>query len=204
MVKRNLVKYQKSQNIIKVTVGSKESVGLKFKKSICTELCLKFWFESDWYFSNITKSGWFWKWLSRRKVLNNHFLKSLQKQPYADVLKNRCPYNFSNIYMKAPVFQAFQKNTSGDICRSFLLNHKQYGIVSTKKGLQIWSEYFIYTLLVQSIWTRFYWLTCRKQKLVQSKPLRLWQWRQGFCPLLLNVYFNDMQINAWLYLSCSL
>ena len=43
---------------------------------IC-ELWLMFWFENDWYFCNITKSGWFWKRLSRKKVLNNHSLKSL-------------------------------------------------------------------------------------------------------------------------------
>ena len=30
----------------------------------------------------------------------------------------------------------------------------------------------IYTLLVETIPTRFYWLTCRNQKLVQSKPLQ--------------------------------
>ena len=43
----------------KHTIGSKESVGVKFKEGICAELCLKLWFESDWYFCNITKSGWF-------------------------------------------------------------------------------------------------------------------------------------------------
>ena len=31
-------------------VGSKESVAVKFKEDICTELCLKLWFESDWFF----------------------------------------------------------------------------------------------------------------------------------------------------------
>ena len=53
-----------------------------------------FWFGSDWYFCNITKSECFWKWLSRMKVLINHFLKSLQKQAYADVLQNRFFRNF--------------------------------------------------------------------------------------------------------------
>ena len=32
-------------------------------------------------------SGWFWKWLSRKTALNNHILKSLQKQPHADALQ---------------------------------------------------------------------------------------------------------------------
>ena len=52
------------------------------------QICLELWFESNWYFCIITESGWFWKWLSRNKVPTNHFLKSAQKQPYADVLKN--------------------------------------------------------------------------------------------------------------------
>ena len=35
-------------------LGSKESIGVKFKEVICTKLCLK-----PWYFCNITISGWF-------------------------------------------------------------------------------------------------------------------------------------------------
>ena len=46
------------------------------------------YFKSDWYFCNIAKSGCFWKRLFRKYVLNNHFLKSLQKQPYVGVLRN--------------------------------------------------------------------------------------------------------------------
>ena len=63
-------------------LGSKESLGVKFKCGSFVELCLKLWFESDWYF-DITESGWFWKRLSRNKVPNNHFLKS--------VWKSNCP-----------------------------------------------------------------------------------------------------------------
>ena len=36
-------------------LGPKESVGVKLKEGICTALCLKPWFESNWYFCNITK-----------------------------------------------------------------------------------------------------------------------------------------------------
>ena len=43
----------------KSTGVSKESVGAKFKEGACAELCLKLLFESDWYFCNINKSGWF-------------------------------------------------------------------------------------------------------------------------------------------------
>ena len=70
--------------------GSKENLGVKLREGICTKLCLKLWFESSWAFCNINNSEWLWKRLSRKKVLNNHFLKSLQKQLYADVLQNRC------------------------------------------------------------------------------------------------------------------
>ena len=73
-----------------INQGSKKSLGVKFKESICTKLWLKLWFESSWYICNISKSGWFLKRLFRKKVLHNHFLKSLQKQPYKDVLQNRC------------------------------------------------------------------------------------------------------------------
>ena len=65
-------------------------------------------FESDWYFCNITKSGWFWKRLFKMKVLINHFLKSLQKQAYGDVLQNRFFRNF-------PIF------TGKHLCWSFFL-----------------------------------------------------------------------------------
>ena len=37
---------------------SKGSVGVKHKDDISAELCLKLSFESDWYFCNITESGW--------------------------------------------------------------------------------------------------------------------------------------------------
>ena len=61
------------------TLGSKESLGVRFKDSICTEFCLKLWFESDWYFCNITESEWFWKQPFRNKGPNNYFLKSVWK-----------------------------------------------------------------------------------------------------------------------------
>ena len=60
-----------------------KSLGVKFKDDLFAQLCLKLWFESDWYFCNITTSGWFWKRLSRNKVPNCRFLKS--------VWKSNCP-----------------------------------------------------------------------------------------------------------------
>ena len=48
----------------------------------------------------VIKSGWFWKPLSRKQVLNNHFLKSIQKEQYIDVLQNRCSYKFRSIQKK--------------------------------------------------------------------------------------------------------
>ena len=70
-------------------VASEESVGVKFKEDIWGKLCLKLWFESDCYVSNITKSVWFSKRLSRKKDLNN--LK-IQQTPHNCLLKN---VNFS-------------------------------------------------------------------------------------------------------------
>ena len=40
-------------------LGSKGSVGFKYKDDMFAELYLKLWFESNWYFGNITESGWF-------------------------------------------------------------------------------------------------------------------------------------------------
>ena len=57
------------------------------KESAGVILCLKPWFENNWHFCNITESAWFLKRLSRNKVPNNNFLKSVQKQPYADILQ---------------------------------------------------------------------------------------------------------------------
>ena len=39
-------------------LGSKGSVGVKYKDEIYAKLCLKLWFESNWYFHKIAKSGW--------------------------------------------------------------------------------------------------------------------------------------------------
>ena len=39
--------------------GSQESIGVKYIDNIYAKFCLKLWFESDWYFCNITESRWF-------------------------------------------------------------------------------------------------------------------------------------------------
>ena len=67
-------------------LGSQESVRVKYIEDIYAKFSLKLWFESDWYVCNITESRWF-KMQSRSKVPNNHFIKSVQKQPYADIFK---------------------------------------------------------------------------------------------------------------------
>ena len=131
------------------------------------------WFESDWHFCNITMSGWFWKQLSRKKVLNNHFLKSLQYQPYPGVLQNRCFEKCSNIHRKISKLESlfnkvtgvmarcfntgvflwilrtfykklFWKKTSGGICQSSLLNQKQCGMVSIKKCRSVHSARYLH------------------------------------------------------------
>ena len=62
-----------------------KSLGAKFKDNICAEFCLKLWFENDWYFRNVTESGWFWKRLPGSKVPNNHFLQSVWKSDCPEV-----------------------------------------------------------------------------------------------------------------------
>ena len=69
----------------KQNLGSEEELGCTYKDGICTELCLNLWFERDWYFLNITESGWFWKQLSRNKVPKDHFFKSVWKSNYPEV-----------------------------------------------------------------------------------------------------------------------
>ena len=54
-------------SVVTVNDEHTKSVEVKFKAGISAKLCLKLWFESDWYFSNITRSGWFWKRLSSKK-----------------------------------------------------------------------------------------------------------------------------------------
>ena len=52
----------------------------------------------------------------------------------------------------------------------------------------------IYTLLVETISTRFYWLTCRNQKLVQNKPLqqRLFDLVLGFWQSFFDILIANM------------
>ena len=56
---KRLLRVQQQLMINVWNLGLKESVEVKYKDDICTELCLKPWFESDWYFCNNTDSGWF-------------------------------------------------------------------------------------------------------------------------------------------------
>ena len=58
---------------------------VKFKDDICAELCLKLCFENDFYFWNITDSGWFWNRLPRNKAPTNHFLKWVWKSNWPEV-----------------------------------------------------------------------------------------------------------------------
>ena len=57
----------------------KRKVEVKFKDGTCAKLCLKLLLESNRYFRDKIEPGWFWKWLSRNKVPNNHLLKSVWK-----------------------------------------------------------------------------------------------------------------------------
>ena len=121
-------------------IVSKESLEVKYKDSICAELCLKLWFESDWYFCNITESGCFRKPLSRKKVSNNHFVKSVQKQPYADLLQNRCFAKISQqentcvgvcveelqLYVKETQDRCFPVNIAKLLRTAFFIEHLRW------------------------------------------------------------------------------
>ena len=60
-------------------LGSKESLGLKFKDDKCAELSLKLWSERDSYFCNATESRRLWKHLYENIVPNSYFIKSVWK-----------------------------------------------------------------------------------------------------------------------------
>ena len=40
-------------------LGLQERVGVKYIDDRCAKFCLKLWFESDWYFCNITTQMFF-------------------------------------------------------------------------------------------------------------------------------------------------
>ena len=79
--------------------------GVRFKQGICTKLRLKLWFKSNWYFCNIFKLKYFQSNCSE-KILNNRFLKSVEKQLYVDVLQNRCYSKFCNIHRKTSILES--------------------------------------------------------------------------------------------------
>ena len=79
-------------------LGSKESLQVKFNDGICAELCLKLWFESNWYFCNIAESECFWKQPCRNKVQKNHFLKSVWKSNIAEVNCRTLDMQGSSLY----------------------------------------------------------------------------------------------------------
>ena len=76
-------------------------------------------------------------------------------------------------------------------------------MVSTKKVCRC-----VYTLLVEAIPTRFYWLTRRKQKLVQSKALQqrlfvlileFWQYSQIFVHYLMSILTTCKKTGGSIY-----
>ena len=50
-----------------LNLGSKGSVGVKYKDDLCTELCLKLWFESYWGFFYITSHDGFESYCREKK-----------------------------------------------------------------------------------------------------------------------------------------
>ena len=134
----------------------------------------------------------FWNRLSRKKVLINHFLKSLQKQACADVLQNRFFRNFpiftGNNQCWSLFLHLYSKETSAHVfsfeyCKIFDSNPPMASVdllflIKSNVGwfllkrVDLVIVHVIYTSLVETILTHFFWLTCRNQKLVQNKPLQ--------------------------------
>ena len=51
--------------------------------------------------------------MSKKKVLNNHFLKTLQKQPYAYILQKRCSETLHSIHRKISVLESLFNKVPG-------------------------------------------------------------------------------------------
>ena len=130
-------------------LGSNKSVGAKYKDGIGAELCWKFWVESDCYFCNITESGWFWKRLSRNKVLKHHFVKSVSTHTQM-FFKIGVSQKFRN--MKTPVLKSLFKKVAGlKVCNLMrkILQHRSYP-VNIAKFLR--TTFFIELFLLLSAW----------------------------------------------------
>ena len=137
----------------KRNTGSKESVGVKYKNGICAELCLKLWFESDWYFWNITDSGWFWKRLSRNKVPNNHFVKS------SEAAVRRCSFFNKVARLKVCTFmkRRLQHVFSCECCKIFensIFNLRW--LLLSVSTVQYWTSVDLLFVIKNTMWDGFY------------------------------------------------
>ena len=105
--------------VFSVVTVNDEHTKLRFKRKrrgmrwayalgVCAELYLKPWFESDCYFCNNTKSGWFWKRLFRKKVLNNFLQSHLRSSR-------------THMFFKIGVVRNFLIFTGEHLCWSFFL-----------------------------------------------------------------------------------
>ena len=102
----------------KINQGSKESLGVKFKEGICAK-CQSSCLKAAGIFV-IFKNRMVVKVARQKKVLNNHFLKSLQKHPYADVLQNRYSQKFPNIHKKTSVLESLFNKFPGLTACNFI------------------------------------------------------------------------------------
>ena len=102
-------------------------------------MCLKLWFERDWHFYNITES----KQLSRNKVLNNHFLKSAQKQPYRQFFRNFAIFTRKDLcwstFRPATLLtrlqhRCFPVNIENFLRTTFFIEHLQWLLLSALKS----------------------------------------------------------------------
>ena len=102
-----------------------KSIGVKYIDGRYAKFLLKLWFESNWYFCNVTESRCL-QMQSRNKVPNNHFIKSLQKQQSAYVL-NIAKFLRTVFLQKiygGSFFQFVKVTSLSSICRPSLLIQK--------------------------------------------------------------------------------
>ena len=123
----------------------------------------------------------------KKKIQHKSFLANIAKLLRTLILKNICERLLLAIKYWASADLSLTKNNV-----EWFLLRRAVNLVTVFLLIIIWNH------------SNTFLLTCRKQKLVQTKILQqrlfllmtgFWQVETGCCPLL-NVYFNDMQINS--------
>ena len=76
--------------MIMQNLGLQESIGVKHVNDICTKFCLQRLFENNWYFVILLSQNGFKCDQETKFQTMNHFIKSVLKKTYTNVLQNIC------------------------------------------------------------------------------------------------------------------